>query len=567
MSETPQERRCELRKHAQDSKDHGHQAMSSTESAELEDKVAGGPVPPLAALHTQDEPLSAPGDELAVSMDIGLATFWERLHPTIPIVHRTTFNAAMASSTCPIYHQRPRALAFAMASCGILYCSALPSDDRVLRSTALSDAASDVIASAYDRAAPISGMTNLEAAQAAALLVQALAPQGHAHRAGLLLRTAVGAVERMLPRHSWGTPRFAHLATSTGTVEWVEHEMTLRTYILVASLDVSFSIQAHRHSYATYFDTGYMPLPRHDSLFDQPDPLYRCTIPPLPPAFVDPAPLLRKPRPETFTALIAQFVGPALSYRASHFALRLLTVLCSVLCAQLTGFARSNGVDPLRAVALPDSDRDTHESAFASHAALLVALGRAIASTFPDSYGTALARGDATTFLADEGRYFSHHAHATAFLASAAGAAAGSMNTLLVGCDRASGTDQRLWTAPVFASILADAALFMRTLRSAGGELFGLFDLVPHVVRAGALALAGRRLVWGACDRAGQADNSDPGDFVADIRTAEGFLEASAVSHGGLAWWPTNSAPPLMSSFGCSPQTLRAHLMKSNHCH
>ncbi|KAI9006346.1 hypothetical protein DFJ74DRAFT_387300 [Hyaloraphidium curvatum] len=466
---------------------------------------------------------------LAASANLGLATFWEDLHPTIPIVHKTTFEAALGSPSCPIYRQPPQALAFAMAACGILYCHTLPNDDRIVRSASLSDAAYTLVSSSYDPATPASGITDLEAAQVFVLLVHALAPRGDACDTGALLRKAVAAAERMLPQPLHGTLRFAHLSLPTGAAEWVQAEMMLRTYILVASLDVSLALQAHRCPHATYFGDSYIPLPHHDSLFDHPDRQLAHSCLTLPPAAVRPASFLLDPRPEACPALVLQFVGPALSRRASHLALRMLATFVGVLCARTTGFARAQGLDPLHVAALPDDKRHADERTLAAHIALLTALGRSIPASFPRLYAFALERGDASPFLADAQLHFSHPAHAAGFLASVACAATGCMHAVLVGCRPESHTDPHLWTAPEFTAILADAALFMRMLRSTGGNGFGC-DAVPHVVRAGALALAGRKLLV----RAGSAEG-DPGHFVADIRTAEEFLKMWGSRYGGLA--------------------------------
>ncbi|KAI9024202.1 hypothetical protein DFJ74DRAFT_720196 [Hyaloraphidium curvatum] len=530
------QRACEPRKHARRARAEWRRALSSSGSSDAAEGDSGSPAPPPprdekrkeARREVKDEAAGGTGSDLAASADLGLTTFWASLHPSLPIVHRATFDVALCSPST-IYRQPPQALALAMAACGILHAAGLPEEDRILRSAALCDAACALVFSSYNPGSPTPGMTDLEAAQASILLVHALAPHGHAPRAGALLRTAAAAAERMLPRPPQGTLRFAHLAAPGGAEEWVENEMMLRTYILVASLDVSFALQGHRRPHATYFDDGYIPLPHHDSLFDHPDPPLAHSLLPLPPAAVRPAPFLADPRPESCAALAAQFVSPALSRLASHMSLRLLAALYGALRCRLAEFARAQGVDALRAAALPDAERDADERAHAAHSALLAALGRSIAPAFPDPHAAALARGDAAGFLADAGRPFSHPGHAAAALGLAACAAAGGMDALLAGCRPAAGNDARLWTAPGFAGVLADAALFMRTLRSAGGRGFG-HDAVQHVVRAGALALAGRRLMG----RVGTVEG-DPGEFAADVKTAEGWLEAWGARHGGVA--------------------------------
>ncbi|KAI9005158.1 hypothetical protein DFJ74DRAFT_693017 [Hyaloraphidium curvatum] len=315
-----------------------------------------------------------------------ISCFFSRFHPLIPVVHQPTFQRAFRVGH-PVYGgRRPLALVYAAAAVGTIYLHDIPEPDRFAYARFCTNRARDLLIA--------QGAPDLEAAQASALILEALFVAGVPGRMLPLLRRCAILCDEL---YASLPPVFPDDADS-----WVRREMVCRLRALVAAFDLGAAYHAKRPTFGHYFHRNVYPLPCHDSIFDDPD--------------VASAYLVQRSRVDADGE-------PSVPFGASDWpgiagTVRTLAAgIAGTGCSHLSAFLLAHYLRHVRIAVARGMEGGLHLSAKQQHAvAQYAAAADGAMAALPPEIGIPLAAGDPGALLALSHRYFPSRAHALAAL-------------------------------------------------------------------------------------------------------------------------------------------------------
>lgn len=233
---------------------------------------SNGPAPPRLAKPPTlmiSWPCAIPSDTFRMAVD----TYWSRLYPIQPFLHRATFERAFVKPSGLYGVYPPLCLLHGIAATGARMLP-LPMSERNNFARACAERCRDLLLSGYfGRSTP--PISDLEAVQAMGILVHLLVPAGIPQSTVPLLEKTVNILK---PRYK----RIARKATQMpgSADDWIEREMIVRIRTGLMALDLGLALHSGRPAVCDYFQPeessagsySRAPLSCRDDLFDDPDP-------------------------------------------------------------------------------------------------------------------------------------------------------------------------------------------------------------------------------------------------------------------------------------------------------
>ena len=436
-----------------------------------------------------------------------LTAYWGFVNPSNPIVHRASFEAAIAGQggyDGPFGASPPYSLLFAIAGAGAAAAvDELPflSDvQRARLARAYCAMAKELLLSSHvDKAPGVPGrMTDLEAALTLYICYMTVAASGQV-KGGLIAVQYASAVLAGLagdpasPYFVLGPSGFPRTAT-----EWIKNEMVQRCWILLASADLAMSYWGGRETFLNYFPLRPIPLPAHEAFFDDMDP--ETAFRKLPCVMdgqhiwpsVDFGPFLRTPNVPMAADLSRLCVEPVFSHRASVLTLTLHNTFLRELRRKQSIWLKYVGLDTVGMMTKIPTIYTAAERQYRDGVIVFDAFIDAALASMPKEIGDSFIAGDSGPFFAKWNSYFANaaQAHYAATILM-------SLRTLptehYLRQEQAT-SDPSLFSSPEFLRILESSILYSRLL---DGKMEADPDLrwahhfhVAPGSRAGALLLA-----------------------------------------------------------------------------
>ncbi|KAI9006506.1 hypothetical protein DFJ74DRAFT_741516 [Hyaloraphidium curvatum] len=456
------------------------------------------------------------------------ALFWATYHRLVPLIHRPTFEAALAGRPSPLYGgNRPLALLCAIAATGAraMPASELGGVPRMALVRALLERARDLLLAGYfERAAGGSQIvSDYEAVIASGIVWQLLIPSGMGVKAGsfttLVIRLA-----------GWCCPRELAASFAADPDSWIRQESFLRVWMGFANLEEGASYYANRAPHIECFQALLLRVPCSDILFNDPDTeaafAQFCTIPP---AHVDLRLLPSGPDvwDDAMRPLVRSLVAPIFSGQASTCTAFYVQAVFRRMRHRLRTFASSAGIDTLAMILRPPAQRTADELTYATAVARFASLHEEAYLSMPPAIGSTLLAGDAAPLFRLWQRYFPAEVDVHMLVQHLMSVRAMVFEHHLPASGSVGGFDPS--SAPEFLPVLETAVALSSMYRTLAaldqrGECAHFLSFVP-ALKAGSVHMA----VYAALAPAG----ADLSALREDVAAVAGYLDLLGASWGG----------------------------------
>lgn len=514
-----------------------------------------------------------------------LYLFWEEFQPICSFLHRPTFEGAFSGTPSPIYGiNKPSALLFALAATGIRHFRGnnLTETDKLRIAKAYCDRAKDLLLSGYSsNIAHAPPMTDMEAAQTVAILLQVLLAVGQAssafhlvrHGGVVLMRLACQPVRReetggdspLSARTSPANWLISSQEDPINAVEWIRQELVVRLWIGFASMDVPFAYYSQRDPVCDFF-AGVFRLPCHDAFFDHPDPEHAFALlyGRMPgfvrgpePAFVDFGVFFANPSLATGRQVVRELMEPVFTQRGSTMNGLHLLHFFRYMRLQLRRFATMSAIDTLAMISKSAEEYSPTERVYKDRITLFDALIAYAFEVLPPHIGEPILRGDPGPFFMESYRYFARSSHAHILLNCLQIFRTFSMEHYLQG-DPTSG-DAHLLSSPEFLPILESGITFVKLMQGQFAADPGLrwchFITSTAALKIAAINLASINMIRG--DGGGDEEEIkqkvDLSPFAHDLRVILRHLETVGAKYGLLTRKVADNLKAAIVAAGVTP--------------
>ncbi|KAI9000356.1 hypothetical protein DFJ74DRAFT_697525 [Hyaloraphidium curvatum] len=495
-----------------------------------------------------------------------VTAFFEDCNAAHPVVHRKTFQDAVAAGNSSVYRAaRPLALFYAAAAQGARLVDgfALTDAERLWIARLCVERARDLILAGFVEGLGSGGggrMTEIEAVQTIFLVVQVMVSLGIAGRAegifqlGLrvLRKLCVGRSGVLLPS---GPPR--------NVADWIMGEICRRLWIAMMNFHLIFAYVSNRDGDPDFFELApRFDLPCHDVYFEHQDPdfafreLHGAESSDDDRATVDFRPFLATPDAPTGERLVASLIEPAFLWRASPvFSAVLLANFLRHLRLRMRSFALRSGVETLRTVAKEPHELTHAELTYCDLVQVFESLCAAMFRHLPPAFGPAAAQGDAAPFFASAGAHFASDASAHLFWVVLTHMHAYKAEHWIQG-DPAT-ADERLFSSPGFLPVLEGSVLFVRMAEGqmrADPSRKGLHQLsITALSLIGALNMAAVGVMKARLPPGELAAAVEASGHAHDLRVIARYLDGIGTCYGAPAKKVADNFRRTMEALGVVP--------------